>query len=174
MALCPHSTGTGCANPLPWQYIRGVPNFREQQNFRQPWLIVLLAVATLGSMFAVVVAAGISGPRVLLALWPLPIWAWLWSVTLETEVRAQDLRIKFKCFWPERLVRYNQIQSVKSIRYRPIRDYGGWGVRGWFSVRAFNVSGDRGVLITFVGGKTLMIGSQRADQLALAITERLP
>ena len=132
-----------------------------------------MAVATVGSIYATHAAGQFSGGVAILALVPLFLWAWLWSVTLVTEVGDKGVRIRFRWLWPERLVSYDEIAKAEAIRYRPIRDYGGWGVRGVMPVRAFNVSGDRGVLITFVEGNTLMIGSQRADQLALAVTERL-
>ena len=35
--------------------------------------------------------------------------------------------------------------------------------------KAYNVSGNKGVLLTFGTGKTLMIGSQRPEELAAAI-----
>ncbi|MDA0207364.1 MAG: hypothetical protein O2795_18715 [Acidobacteria bacterium] len=71
--------------------------------------------------------------------------------------------------WPERIIPYHQIVKVEAQSYRPIRDYGGWGVRGIAPVIAFNVSGNRGVLLSLSNGQYLMIGSQRADQLAAAL-----
>jgi hypothetical protein len=50
-----------------------------------------------------------------------------------------------------------------------LRDYGGWGIRKGRSGWAYNVSGDRGVRLTYTDGETLLIGSQRADELAKAI-----
>jgi hypothetical protein len=46
---------------------------------------------------------------------------------------------------------------------------GGWGLRFGAKGKAYNVSGNRGVLLTFEGDKTLLIGSLRADELAQAI-----
>ena len=56
--------------------------------------------------------------------------------------------------------------------YDPM-EYGGWGVRGWPDRYgwAYNVSGNRGVQIEFKNGHRLMLGSQRADELAKAIGE---
>ncbi|HEV2296498.1 MAG TPA: hypothetical protein VGR35_21820 [Tepidisphaeraceae bacterium] len=56
--------------------------------------------------------------------------------------------------------------------YDPM-EYGGWGVRG-FPDRygwAYNVRGNRGVEIEFRNGHRLMLGSQRAEELAQAIQE---
>ena len=52
-------------------------------------------------------------------------------------------------------------------------EYGGWGVRG-FPGRygwAYTVRGNRGVELEFTNGHRLMLGSQRAEELARAIEE---
>ena len=53
--------------------------------------------------------------------------------------------------------------------YRPIREYGGYGIRYSSKGKAYNVSGDRGVQIELLNGERLLIGSQRADELWRAI-----
>jgi hypothetical protein len=97
------------------------------------------------------------------------ICAWLLSMTLITEVRPEGLYVRFKMLWPERTIPYYQIVKAEAQTYRPILDYGGWGVRGIAPVKAFNVSGNRGVLLSLTSGQTLMIGSQRPDQLAASL-----
>ena len=57
--------------------------------------------------------------------------------------------------------------------YRPLLEYGGWGIRyapfgkGW----AYNVHGSQGVQLELTNGKRILIGSQRAEELARAIGE---
>jgi hypothetical protein len=53
--------------------------------------------------------------------------------------------------------------------YRPIRDYGGWGIRYGRGGKAYNVSGNRGVMLELSDGQKLLIGSQRPEELANAI-----
>jgi hypothetical protein len=50
--------------------------------------------------------------------------------------------------------------------YSPLREYGGWGIRGPRKRRAYNVSGDEGVQLVLVDGCVVLIGSQRANELA--------
>ncbi|GIS68544.1 MAG: hypothetical protein CM1200mP8_1020 [Chloroflexota bacterium] len=52
-------------------------------------------------------------------------------------------------------------------------DYGGWGIRYGKNGKAYNVSGDRGVLLTFKNGSRVMIGSGEVDSLNSAINENL-
>ena len=66
-----------------------------------------------------------------------------------------------------------EIAGVRVVAYRPLRDFGGWGIRfGRFEgkrCRALNVRGDRGVLLTLRDGGRLVIGSQTPEALAAAL-----
>lgn len=95
-----------------------------------------------------------------------------WWMQLTVEVRADGVYVNFRPL-KQRIIRYDEIAQVEAMRYRPILQYGGWGIRrgrkGW----AYNVSGSRGVRLDLVNGTHLLIGSQRATELAAAIeTER--
>ncbi len=154
-------------------YSRTVTSFRESQRFRQPWLLGLFALTLLFSLWT---AWRVELPDVMTLAVCVPLGAlfvWILAVELVTEVRPEGLYIKFRMMWPERIIPYDQIVSAEAQTYRPILQYGGWGVRGIFPVKAFNVSGNRGVLLTLRNGRTLMVGSQRAKQLAAAVQDRL-
>jgi hypothetical protein len=146
-----------------------VTTFREEQRFRQPWLMLLMAGTILVCAWAIDVSGIQSWGAWLVVAFPAATWVWLLSMTLVTEVRPEGLYIRFKMLWPERTIPFSQIVKVEEKRYRPILEYGGWGVRGIAPVKAFNVSGNRGVLLSLTGGQSLMIGSQRPDQLAAAL-----
>lgn len=105
-------------------------------------------------------------------LLPIAIALLFWLLKLETEVRADGLyvrffpfHIQFKKFAPEDWSEHH------ARTYRPILEYGGWGIRcGWRGGKAYNVSGNQGVQLVFKDGKRLLIGSQKAEELADAIT----
>ncbi len=100
--------------------------------------------------------------------------AWLF-VRMELRVTVTDaaLEIHFAPF-VRRVLAWNEIASSRARTYRPIREFGGWGIRfGRGGARAYNVSGNRGVELTLRDGKRILIGSQRADDLAAAIDARL-
>ena len=61
------------------------------------------------------------------------------------------------------------VRSVVEV-YRPVLDYGGWGIRrGRDGERVLNARGDRGVRLHHFDGSKILIGSQRAEELALAV-----
>ena len=94
----------------------------------------------------------------------------LFLMKLVTEVRPDGLSVRFIPFhFREKRYGWGDIRSFEPVTYRPLFEYGGWGIRRGRSVWAFNVKGDRGVRLTFNDGKMLLIGSQAADELAAAM-----
>jgi hypothetical protein len=162
------------------------PEYREVQRFRQPWLWALLLLALLpvvvillyGLYRQLVVGQPwgdrpmsdgalvlLNGFLILLTGGVLLLFA---RLRLEVEVRAGELRIRFRPF-VNRTIPLDRIVSCEARTYRPIREFGGWGIRYGFGGMAYNVQGNEGVQLTFVDGKRLLIGSQSAEELAGAI-----
>jgi len=95
---------------------------------------------------------------------------------LETEVRSDGLYVRFYPFH----IRFKKfpgenLAEFYARTYKPIREYGGWGIRCSFTGkgRAYNVSGNKGVQLVFTNGKKLLIGSRKPDELAAAIDKML-
>jgi hypothetical protein len=62
---------------------------------------------------------------------------------------------------------------VEALTYRPIKDFGGWGVRWAARGIVYNARGKRGVRMVLASGERVLVGSQRAEDLARAIGERI-
>jgi hypothetical protein len=89
---------------------------------------------------------------------------------LVTEVRQSGLFIRYFPFHGTfRQIPLEGVLSCEARTYGPIREYGGWGIRVGMGKKAYNVSGNRGVELKYDSGKTLLIGSRKAEQLASAI-----
>jgi hypothetical protein len=56
--------------------------------------------------------------------------------------------------WRAKLIPFRDINRCEVRTYRPIREYGGWGIRYGRNGKAYNVSGDRGVQLEFIKGRT--------------------
>jgi hypothetical protein len=105
-------------------------------------------------------------------LLPIALAILMVVLRLETEIRSDGIYIRFfplhidyKRFAPK------DLDECYARQYKPLREYGGWGIRYGLGGKgkAYNVSGNKGVQLIFKNGKKLLIGSQRADQLADAI-----
>jgi hypothetical protein len=89
---------------------------------------------------------------------------------LVTEVRQSGLFVRYYPFHRTfRRIPLEGLLTCEARTYGPIREYGGWGIRVGMGKRAYNVSGNRGVELKYGDGKTLLIGSRKAEQLAGAI-----
>jgi len=62
-------------------------------------------------------------------------------------------------------VAFGDIASLESVRYHPIREFGGWGVRGFGQKQAWTASGDQAVVLHLVSGKQLYVGSDTPQRL---------
>jgi hypothetical protein len=101
-------------------------------------------------------------------LLPVALVAVLLFLELHATVEDGGVHIRMLPF-ANRTIAPAHIARWEARTYRPILEYGGWGVRFGPRGRAYNVSGDRGVELTLDNGKRVLIGSQRSDDLAAAI-----
>ena len=85
-----------------------------------------------------------------------------------TSVADDGVTVRFGFLYRTR-VPFSEITRAEAVTYRPVRDYGGWGIRGLGRRRALNMRGNEGVLLTRVDGSTLLIGSQRPRELLAAL-----
>jgi hypothetical protein len=94
---------------------------------------------------------------------------------MTTEVTPTDVRVWFG--WVpvyRRVVPLEGIRRGEPATFRPIADYGFWGIRsGRDGERALIARGNRGVRLELADGSLLLIGSQRPDELAQALQNAL-
>ncbi len=144
--------------------------FEERQRFvNRIVAFVLLGLLVLTTLFAWRdLRAHLPVERQLTMLLPAVLVGVL--LFLELHVTVQDAGVRIRMFpFANRTIEPAQIARWEARRYRPIWEYGGWGVRFGRRGRAYNVSGDRGVELTLANGKRVLIGSQHSDELAAAI-----
>lgn len=162
------------------------PLFEEVQRFRQPWLLILVfAVSTISivpllyGLYQQLVQGIPWGDEpmsdtglilfssfILLVL--ILMLVLLLGASLTIKVQGAGLYIRY---WPviRRFIPWDRITSYKAVTYSPLMDYGGWGIRGFGKKMAYNVSGNRGVLLHLSDSRSLLIGSQSPERLEQAI-----
>jgi hypothetical protein len=102
----------------------------------------------------------------------LPLF--MYSTGLDTEVRDCGTCIRFRPFHRKWVVfGFESIQKAEASTYSPLKDYGGWGIRYGRKGKAYNVSGNKGVLLTLRDGKNVLIGSKNHEVLCSAINGRV-
>lgn len=149
--------------------------FTETQHFEFYHVLVIAAIGAI-VFFSVAKIKDIGGKPInklvvkavlytLVAL-PIPIAILFWVMALHTNINDRGIAVKFSPFHQEwRMYEWKNIKSCKIKKYRPVHDYGGWGMRG----RAYNVSGDMGLVIRFNNGSHFLIGTQKPEELEKAL-----
>ena len=155
--------------------------FREVQRFRQLWIwvvIIFLMGLSWYSFVQQIVAKIPFGTRpapdlIVIAMWIFFGWAFplmVLTAGLTTEVRGDGIYIRYIPFHRKfRTMPFEAIQTYEARTYRPLKEYGGWGIRYGAAGKAYNVSGKRGVQLVLVSGRKILLGSQKPEQLVLAI-----
>lgn len=98
---------------------------------------------------------------------------------LRTEVQRERVYITLGLLFPMmwRRIPLDTIEAVQVVRYRPLRDAGGWGYRwGKYDGRwcwYYTMRGNRGVLVRTCDHRQHIIGSREPEVLARALQEAL-
>src|SRR5262249_9430322 len=142
--------------------------FEEDQSFRQTWVWALLGVTLLllvvplgfvlggaptkdGSDTLSGVIGLVGGIAVVIGVAVL-----MYYMKLTVRLDAEALHVRF---FPlvKRDIPLEEIARWEARTYRPLLEYGGWGIRYSWKGVAYNVSGNRGVQLELATGKRLMI-----------------
>lgn len=154
--------------------------FREEQRFKQWWIWLLILGLAAFSWWGFIQQIVLGQPY---GSNPGPDWViwltfllvgigmpWLFAaMRLIVTVREDHITIRYKPFTTRR-IGFEEIESFEDRTYKPIKEYAGWGIKGWSVERmSYSVSGKEGVELTLCDGNRVMIGSRKAGQLAEAI-----
>ncbi len=164
--------------------------FTETQKFDQIWIraIVLLLTIFLFIVFGTAIYEQIfrgipvgSKPAPDAVLVILALFFFLLSITLcwlffslrlILEVRKNKICYRFPPLINRtRIINTSEISGYAIRKYKPIAEFGGWGIRwGWSGKGdAFNVRGNIGLQLQLKNGKKILFGTQRPEALLASI-----
>lgn len=157
--------------------------YEEVQRFDQWWfwLIILGCTALIWYMiiYGIVLGNEIGGEEIeggiistlLLGLLGFAVPYLFLQLRLTIRVTSKEILIKYKPF-VNRNILISDIEKAQSREYRAVKEYGGWGIKGWKRGKiAYNVSGNDGVELTLKNGNTVMLGSKRSEELEKVILD---
>ncbi len=159
--------------------------FREIQRMRQAWVwLLLLGVNALG-IFGVYKQLYLGEPfgtnpasngiLIAIVLLVFSISMFMLTFRLETRINGKGVYVRFHpLHWKERFYAWQDIEEANLRTYRPLAEYGGWGIRGLGKNRALNMSGNKGLQLVFRSGKRLLIGTNKPEDLENALQELKP
>jgi hypothetical protein len=163
--------------------------FHEEQNFRRLAIIVPLILLMLVTFFIQIYGMykqiylhnpwgdkplsdqGLIITSVCVIVGVLLVVLLILNMTLITEVRFDGFYYRFPILIHKlRIIKKEDISRYEVGKYRPIWEYGGWGIRtGRQKGKAFNVWGNQGVKIYLKSGKMILFGTQNPEELRKAM-----
>ncbi len=162
------------------------PFYHEEQRFNQWWIVLPMLVPCGLVLFGLYVRIVLGQPFGHVGSKPAPLWLdvtmffvigvvlpyLMLRLRLEVAVYPDGLYYKFHGLhlrWHR--MGYDEMKNTTAVKYRPIMEYGGWGIRIGVNKKAYNVSGNEGVLIELKNGKTVLFGSRRMLEFDAALRQ---
>jgi len=151
--------------------------FEETQRFNQIWLWILLIGI---SIFAIIqftlylINSSSEGPMpahsiimLLVTLaFAIGINVLFYFIKLKTKITSDEVSILFHPFINKpKIFTWAEIKEAYVRKYKPIWEYGGWGIRYRWGGRAYNTSGNMGLQLIMKSGKKILIGTQKPEEL---------
>jgi hypothetical protein len=144
--------------------------FEETQRFRQTWLWLLIGATCLLAIIVPVVSSDIpvkSGDMLIFMITPLLVVLMFFILRLNTRIDKDGIWFRFVPFhFKEKFISWKDVEKAEVVKYSPLAEYGGWGIKYGRKGRAYNVSGNMGLFITLKNKKTIMIGTRKPEEMS--------
>lgn len=140
--------------------------FEENQKFTQWWLWVILLSFPIISINPFE-DTPIKYTNVLIGLL-IPIIFFIFQ--LRIKVSNEGFHYQFFPFHLKlHTIMISEILKIKSVQYKPLAEYGGWGIKYGFKGKSYTVNGKKGIKIFLNNGTNILFGSQRHKDLERSI-----
>jgi len=157
--------------------------FQESQRFTQWWLWLVVIGMDLMYLFAVgkhlfsQIQSGkepqINSQIIIAVTIVFLITVLFLLLRLDTIIDDAGVHVKFFPFHLSfRHYGWETIANCFVRKYKPLLEYGGWGIRGTGKNKALNVKGNMGIQIEFHDGKRLLIGTSKFEEVSKFLTGR--
>ena len=165
--------------------------FREEQQFRLWWQILLITGSTVPTMIIIIytlIQQNVKGVPVgltpeplavlIVALIVLIISLWVYfSLKLEVWITKDGINYRFSpLIYKNKVISKEEIQRFEIRQFKAKWEYGGRGVRNGFLHRwgkAFIVNGNTGLQLYLKNGKKVLFGTQRSQAIIYAMNEMM-
>jgi len=166
--------------------------FTEEQRFTQRWLWLLLIGSTLIAVIPTIF--GIysqeilgepwgnnptnTGTLYLILFFELVVMGGIilliYKIRLKVEIKTDGLWFSFPPLLRKwRCIKREEIESFEVRTYRPVAEYGGWGIKGSSRNKAYNISGNVGLQLLLKNGRKVLFGTQESQAVEYAMRKMM-
>lgn len=137
-----------------------------------PWVGILILVAVLGAVVPMVLREGDGSLMSMERVGPLLIMAgaggliWILFGGLLVTVHRDGIRVGLgRARILGTFISFDDVVDTEVVTYKPLREFGGWGLRGSRQKRAWTARGDRAVVLHTRDERRIYIGSDNPEKL---------
>ena len=156
--------------------------FKETQRFNQLWIWIPLIALDIfflyqaGKQLFMGVPFGdhpMSNLGLLLFLCFMLLFNLLfYFLKLETAITEDGIYVRFFPFHQKfKFIDWEIITKSYIRKYKPLLEFGGWGIRYGFGGKAYNVSGNEGLQLEYNESSSLLIGTHMPDELKAVLVK---
>jgi len=132
--------------------------FNENQKFSQWWLWLILLSFPVFALYPFEVN-NLNFNYIVVSI---AILVFFYFLELRVFITEEGLYYQFfPIHIKKHVIKFTEIKKIEAVKYKPIIDYGGWGIKHGFNGKAYNVSGNFGVKIYLLNGKNILFGSRK-------------
>jgi hypothetical protein len=147
--------------------------FKESQSYLGTWVMYVMILTEVPILILMIVLHATSDEKQEMAIALgvvmgslILVFALIFNLKLETRIDDKSISFRYMPFirnW--RQFPKESIKSYKVIKYDPLTDYGGWGLKGNKTTKVYSVTGDEGILLDVGEKKKIMIGTMKSKEL---------
>ena len=152
--------------------------FKEEQKFNQFYVYTIIAVVMSISGYAIfelvasheqadseqIVAVSVS------FLVAISVAVLFYFLKLQTRIDEVEIKVRFYPFINKKY-KWSEVETAEVVEYRPLWEFGGWGIRYRVGKVAYSVRGKVALKLVLNTGRVVMIGTGKRAELEATITK---
>jgi len=146
--------------------------FKEEQRFTQWWLWLLLSCIMLIPVYGIIKqlifkksfgdSPMSTNGLIIFTIGMILFLVFFLFLRLKTRIDETGVHFQFFPFhFSARTIAWSELTTAKTKKYRPILDYGGWGIKHG----SYTVKGNIGLQLALKNGKKILIGTQKLQEV---------
>ncbi|WBL24800.1 hypothetical protein [Zunongwangia sp. HGR-M22] len=144
--------------------------FKEEQRFTQWWLIAIFTIVILGILLNFFSyekpLQQFSTFSIVSKTIGIIIGVGIFLVKMRTRIDKSGVEVWFSPFrFTRKSFTWKELEKAHTRKYKPVTEYGGWGIRGLNKPKAYNVKGNKGIQLKTRKGRYFLIGTQQPDNV---------
>lgn len=144
--------------------------FKEEQQFTQWWLIAIITTAIIGILLNFFSyekpLQQFSTLSIISKAIGIMVGVGIFFVKMHTRIDKYSIQVWFSPFkFTRKSFKWNELEKVHTRKYKPVSEYGGWGIRGLKKPKAYTIKGNKGVQLKTKKGRYFLIGTQQPDNV---------